>query len=194
MAWDDDFERWFKRLWRQSGFDFDNVEKMFDYMFREMFDNIPEDLYREEKLPDGSTAKRVGPFIYGYSITLGPDGKPKLQEFGNVKRSNKAAPFGASRTALEAKGEREPLIDVTSDKETVRVIAEIPGVDKKEIKLRCSERLLTISVDSNRRYYKEVELPTEVDPKIGKAKYTNGVLEVVLTKVKKHSGETIKIE
>lgn len=52
-------------------------------------------------------------------------------------------------------------------------------------------------VDSeNRKYYKEVELPDEVDPKIGKAKYTNGVLEVVLTKinVKKTSGESIQIE
>ena len=43
--------------------------------------------------------------------------------------------------------------------------------------------------------YKEVDLPADVDPKISKAKYTtNGVLEVGLTKIKKPSSETIKIE
>ena len=54
-----------------------------------------------------------------------------------------------------------------------------------------------ISIDAEKRkYYKEFELPTEVNPKIGKAKYTNGVLEVVLTKIKakKSAGESIKIE
>lgn len=107
----------------------------------------------------------------------------------------KAAPSGHSRLSLEAKGEREPLLDVRSDNGIVHVIAEVPGVDKKSIKLNCSEKSLIISVDSERgRYYKEVDLPAEVDPKISKAKYTNGVLEVVLTKIKKSSSEIIKIE
>jgi len=26
----------------------------------------------------------MGPFVYGYSMTMGPDGKPIVREFGNV--------------------------------------------------------------------------------------------------------------
>ena len=103
-----------------------NIEKIFDDLFHKMFENMPKDLYREEKLPDGSIVKRTCPFVYGYSTTLGPDGKPVIQKFGNVKRSRKVAPFGASRLYLEAKGEREPLVDVRSDDCIVRVIAEVP--------------------------------------------------------------------
>ena len=197
MASDEDFNRWFRRWRRRSDFDFEYIEKMFDDMFREMSENLPEELYKEEKRPDGSIVRRMGPFVYGYSMTIGPDGKPIIREFGNVKPLRRSTPSGVPRTSLEARGEREPLVDVISDNGMIRVIAEVPGVDKKDIQLNCSERTLTISVNTEKRkYYKEVELPAEVDPKIGKASYTNGVLEVVLTKAKtkKTLRETIKIE
>jgi HSP20 family protein len=47
-----------------------------------------------------------------------------------------------------------------------------------------------------RKYYKEVSMPQPVDPKVAKATYKNGVLEVVLTKKTKESpeGETINID
>ena len=78
----------------------------------------------------------------------------------------------------------------------VKVIAEVPGVDKNDINLNASERKLIISVDTpQRKYYKEVDLPTEVDPQSAKATYKNGVLEVVLKKVGKgEKGVKIKIE
>jgi len=46
-----------------------------------------------------------------------------------------------------------------------------------------------------RKYYKELELPAEVDPKTAKSIYRNGVLEVTLAKIKeKPKGEPIKVE
>ena len=195
MAWDEDFDRWFRRWRRWPGFDFEHIDRMFDDMFREAFESMPKDLYREERLPDGSFVRRMGPFVYGYSMTLGPDGRPVVREFGNMKPSSRPTPFGVSKPSLDIREEREPLVDVISDDGTVRVIGELPGVDKKDIRLNCSERTLTISVDSEKRkYYKDVELPAEVDPRISKAKYTNGVLEVTLTKAKKPTGEHINIE
>ena len=197
MSWDDEFDRWLRRWRRGTFFDFERIDKMFDDMFREMMEDAPKELYREERLPDGSVVRRMGPFVYGHSITIGPDGKPVVREFGNVKPSRKSTAFGAPRPSLEVKEEREPLVDVLSDKENVRVIVEVPGVDKKDIRLNCSERMLTISVDSEeRKYYKDVELPDEVDPKTAKAKYTNGVLEITLAKVKakRPTGEAIRIE
>jgi HSP20 family protein len=197
MSWDEDFDRWLRRWRRGTFFDFEHIDKMFDDMFKDMMEDVPKELYREERLPDGSIVRRMGPFVYGHSITIGPDGKPVIREFGNVKPSRRSTAFGATRPSLEVKEEREPLVDVLSDKENVRVIVEVPGVNKKDIRLSCSERMLTISVDSEaRKYYRDVELPDEVDPKTAKAKYTNGVLEITLAKVKakKPTGETIRID
>ncbi|MBS7656208.1 Hsp20/alpha crystallin family protein, partial [Candidatus Bathyarchaeota archaeon] len=72
----------------------------------------------------------------------------------------------------------------------------VPGVEKEDINLECAEKSLIISVDTQtRKYYKEVELPAEVDPQSAKASYKNGVLEVTLTKKKvKPKGQKIKIE
>ena len=35
------------------------------------------------KLPKEES--KIGPFVYGYSMTIGPDGNPGVKEFGNVK-------------------------------------------------------------------------------------------------------------
>lgn len=200
MSWDEDLERWIKRWRRMPTFGFrafEDFDRMFDEMFKEMLKDVPKELYRERKLPSGGTIREVGPFVYGYSMTIGPDGKPIIREFGNVKPSAKPTPFGFKKPSLELREEREPLVDVIPEDGTIRVVAEVPGVNKSNIKLNCAERTLTISVDAERRkYYKEVGLPEQVDPKVSKASYKNGVLTVVLTKVtkKKPKGETIKIE
>jgi HSP20 family protein len=44
-------------------------------------------LVREYITPEGGEVREVGPVVYGYSMTVGPDGKPRVREFGNVKRS-----------------------------------------------------------------------------------------------------------
>ncbi|MGH9923950.1 MAG: hypothetical protein ACRD5B_01100 [Nitrososphaeraceae archaeon] len=28
----------------------------------------------------------MGPIVYGYSMTIRPDGRPRVREFGNVKK------------------------------------------------------------------------------------------------------------
>ena len=80
-------------------------------------------------------------------------------------------------------------------KDSLLVYAELPGVDKKDIQLSVTDESLTISVDrENRRYYKEVSLPTKVKPETAKAKYKNGVLEVTFEKALKQSKKQIKVE
>jgi len=175
------------------------MEEMMQREFKEFTTKLPKDLIRERKMPDGSTVKEWGPFVYGYSMTIGPDGKPQIREFGNVKPSTKPElPFGPRRPSVDIKEEREPLVDVISTDGEIKVVAEVPGVDKKDIKLYASEKALTISVDtSDRKYYKEVELPAVTDPKTARSVYKNGVLEVTLTKAKeekKPKGEPLRIE
>ena len=199
MSWDEDYPDWFRRfwrrpLWRRSLFPyrdfFEDIDRMFEEMFKDFFEDIPKELIKERKLPDGSSIKQVGPIVYGYSVSIGPDGKPKIREFGNIKPSLKG------RSGFELKYEREPLVDIIEDANSVRIIAELPGVDKEDIHLESADKRLTISVDTEeRKYYKELELPAEVDPQSAKAKYKNGVLEVILSKKEpKREGRKIRIE
>ncbi len=164
------------------------MEKEFDMLSKK----APKDLVQEKTLPDGTKVKRWGPFVYGYSVTVGPDGKPEVKEFGNIKPRSR---FGRPR--IDVKERREPLADVMTTDGEVHVVVELPGVEKKDIKLHGTESSLTISVDiPKRKYYKEVQLPTEVDPKKAKSSYKNGVLEVTLPKKKKKKpkGESIPIK
>jgi HSP20 family protein len=175
---------------------FSDVDEMFGNMFQDMLKGMPKDMMTERKLPDGSTVKQYGPFVYGYSMSIGPDGKPNVQEFGNVKPSRRPGAFGIQQPALEPKETREPLVDVINEQTQVRVVAELPGVEKSDIKTSINEDQLTIKVDSpTQKYYKEVKLPTGVDPDSSKASYNNGVLEITLRKMQpRPKGKEIKID
>ncbi|MEW6593190.1 MAG: archaeal heat shock protein Hsp20 [Candidatus Hadarchaeota archaeon] len=152
----------------------EEMSKEFSEMFKELPQPVPEKLFKEKKLRDGSVVKSFGPMVYGYSITVGPDGVPKIRTFGNVK------PGEPTPKATE---KREPIVDIITGKDVVRVVAEVPGVQKKDIKLKATEKTLVISVDTpERKYHKEVELPAKVDPKSADVSYINGVLDVTLKK------------
>ena len=79
----------------------------------------------------------------------------------------------------------------------IHVVAELPGVEKTDIKLHGTEDSLTISVDTpNYKYYKEAALPCKVRVKEAKSSYKNGVLEVIIPKAEasnKPKGEPIDI-
>ena len=160
---------------------FREMQKTMEKEFTEISRKAPKELVRERVLPDGTKVKEWGPFVYGYSATRGKDGKPKIREFGNVNvETRKGKPY------IDTKEKREPLVDVMTVDDEVKVIVELPGVEKKDIKLHTKEDRLTISVDApQRKYYKETELPVKVDPKHVETSYKNGVLEVTLQKTKR---------
>ena len=205
----DDLPEWFRKGKKRNPF-FGNwffgdiedmmkeMENMIERDFEQFRTHIPEDLKRERKLPDGSTIPEWGPFVYGYSMTIGPDGKPKIREFGNVKPSTDSESCRLNRPCLDVKQEREPLVDIVDTDGEMNVIVELPGVAKEEIKLHGTENKLTISVNiPDRKYFKEIDMPVKIDPKKAKTSYKNGVLEVTVPKVEervKPNGEEIKIE
>ena len=205
MGWEY-YPDWYKRRKKRSPFwlfgDIDEIMKQMEEMmqkeFKEFQTRVPKDLVRERKLPDGTKIREMGPFVYGYSMTVGPDGKPKIRQFGNVKPTLKPEAFGISKPSLSVKEEREPLVDVlTTDKE-IHIIAELPGVEKNDITLHGTEDNLTINVDTpKRKYFKEVQMPAKIDPKKAKTTYKNGVLEITIPKIKekkKPKGQPIEIE
>jgi HSP20 family protein len=114
-------------------------------------------------------------WYYGYQVNMGPDGKPHVKEFGNVK------PRGGQMQL----GVREPLVDVSVDEKegTVKVIVEMPGADKDSIKVNATEDHVTITANnSGKPYNAEVPLSVKVDPNTADASYTNGILQAIFKK------------
>jgi len=192
------WDEWFKRFGRRSNI-FGDIERMMEEMeqemaeaFKEMQDAMPSNAYREVRAPDGSVRREYGPFVYGYSVKIGPDGRPIFREFGNMKPSL----AGEERASLNLQDKREPLVDVIDDNGSVKVLAELPGVEKQNIKLYATSDGLTISVDNpEMKYYKELAFPAEVDKDTAKSTYRNGVLEIVFSKKRRDDvGTRINIE
>ncbi len=115
------------------------------------------------------------PLVYGFSMRTGADGRPVVQEFGNVPRAGGLPPDPSCR---------EPLTDVVEEEGQVKVLMELPGVEKQDIDLRAEDRQLTVSVDTERkRFCKSLDLPCDVRPESASAEYRNGVLTVMLEKM-----------
>ena len=151
-------------------------------------DEIMEEMMRQAFETPSEKARTLGPYVYGFSMSVGPNGKPVIREFGNVQSSH----FGP-----RLREEREPLVDVMEEEIEVVVVAEVPGVEKDEINLHTTEEHLTISVETpQRKYHKELALPARVDPKSARASYKNGVLEVRLRKLVEEGfrGERVFVE
>jgi len=75
-------------------------------------------------------------------------------------------------------------VDIHETDDEIRVIADLPGVEKEAIDLKCDGTTLTVSASSEHRDYDErVTLPAVVDEHSAAATYNNGVLEVRMDRV-----------
>jgi HSP20 family protein len=170
-----------------------DMSRMFSEQFKNIEDKVPKDLIKEYETPEGGKVREVGPIVYGYSMTIGPDGKPKIREFGNVKSFAGRGFF--EQPSLSA--EREPLVDVSSTDKEVKVVAELPGVKKENIKINAYENTVEIiSDDPQRKYHRTIEVPEDIDIESAKSNYNNGILEITFKKKEqqKPKGRQINIE
>jgi HSP20 family protein len=118
--------------------------------------------------PEGTS-----PFVFGFSMNVGPDGKPIIQRFGNPPTDE----------GVEPSSTLEPLVDVVEEDDEIIVVAEVPSVERDEIKVRIKGMSLTIHADNPERpYHKVIELPSKVQKQEAKSAIRNGVLEVRLKK------------
>lgn len=84
-------------------------------------------------------------------------------------------------------------IDVYDDEDGIRVVADLPGVEKDDIQITCDSRVVSITADGERRHYDEqVRLPRRVDESSAAASYNNGVLEISFETI--DSGHAINID
>jgi HSP20 family protein len=173
------FDEWLGRRRPSSWFpDLDgmmkDMEKIMHEALKNMDQQVPRNLVKERRLDDGSTVREMGPIVYGYSVKIGEDGKPIVRKFGNI--NSFPGPLGGTFSVSE---QREPLIDIIRDGDKLKIVAELPGVSKEDLRISANETSLAIeSISGERRYHKRIDLPDPVDPSTGKSAYKNGILEI----------------
>jgi HSP20 family protein len=131
------------------------------------------------------------PYYYGYQITVGPDGKPKVREFGNVRPS--------ARGLIEQTGIREPMVDtaINEKENTLTITAEMPGVTKQNIKVNVTDGFVSIHAEqAEKKYHTDIPVNVQLDDASAKATYSNGILELKfkLKEVPKLKGREVKVE
>ncbi len=152
---------------RDAFSDFDDIHKEMNRMFNvfnDISNNAPKELVREYETKEGDKVREVGPIVYGYSMTIGSDGKPHVREFGNIKSLSDDAEKKIGRqpdNLSQISAEREPLVDVNMTDKEVKVVVEMPGIRKEDIKIKAydSQVEVTTSKDAQRKYHKNIELP-----------------------------------
>ncbi len=169
-----------------------NDEKKRKYPFDDSFGFFDREWERIREMMDMMTERTLRdngdlePFVYGFSMRTGQDGRPVFQRFGDAVGNGESVGNGVSR---------EPLSDIIERGDTISVTVELPGIEKDDIDVDIDGRRMTISVDNqHRRIRKEIELPCGVDEESIKATFRNGVLDVVLNKTEDTEPHKIKIE
>jgi HSP20 family protein len=185
---------------------FTNPEKIFNSkqfkhlfkdIFQKIFENMPGDFknlsfedIQKEFMKNKDKFGFKGPFMTGFNINIGPDGTPRVDSFGNIKSK-------PSSGKPEVRKSREPLVEVEEEEDQITVIAEMPGVIKEDIEIKADISSLTITTKENapgRNYFKEVALPSTINPDYAKARYTNGILEIKLKKTTEGQKKEIQID
>ena len=157
----------------------------FDRLFKQMsssFMNL-DDVFEILK----NTGNMSGPIFYGYTMTTGSDGKPVVNEYGNVKPN-----------MLPTQEKREPLIDTLVDEKekTLKVVAEMPGVEKSDVNVVVgADKVIHIDAErGEKKYDVKVPIKYKVDPEPPKATYKNGILELVFKlEDEKSNGTTVNV-
>lgn len=150
-----------RNIFEEMDKEFSDAEQMLNRMFRTVREMNPAEV------------AGTFPYYYGYQITVGPDGKPRVREFGNVKPS--------ARGLVEQSGVREPLVDTNVEEKgnELTITAEMPGVTKQDIKVNVGEDHVLIHAEKGeKKYHTTVPVNVELDETTAKATYANGILEL----------------
>ncbi len=139
----------------------DEVDKFFEEFERALEDTIRSSVSTGQK----AFSK---PVVAGMAMGLGPEGKPRIQFFGD--------------NLIGPDGYRSPIYEqVIDEKEgNLRLLVELPGVEKEDVQLSALDDKVSLeAAKGERKYRMELSLQNPIDPESGKASYANGILEIV---------------
>ena len=141
----------------------DELDKYFDDFERSIQESVRATI-------DSGTAAFTRPVVSGVAMGLTPEGKPSIQFFGD--------------RIVGPTGHRTPIYEqVVDDREgTLKLTAELPGVERENINVSASEgKVLIRAEQGERRYEAEIPLERDIDTESGNATFHNGVLDMTFS-------------
>src|SRR5437870_13508429 len=113
-------------------------------------------------------------------------------------------------TGMAAGGQLAVPVDLWETKDAYHLQADLPGLSADDIEINVTPDTVTISGETKPgtdvtnegwlrqerlfgKFKRPFTVPTQIDPSKVEAKFTNGVLELVLRKAENHKPHTIKI-
>lgn len=146
----------------------------------EEFDRIFERMFH------GTAGPRPNPPAwYGCHAAVGPDGVPRVREFGNAPRQVGTGSAG------------NLAVDVIDDEKSgsLKLVAEIPGVEKDDIDVSLEENSVSIRASrGDTEYEGRVPVRDGMDRDSVRAAYRNGILEVTVPVEDGPRGRTVRVE
>lgn len=148
--------------------------------------------------------------MMAYGITRRP-----ADSFQNLRRLNsfldeafQGWPFAPEGTSVTAQW--VPAVDVFEDTDAVKIVAELPGVSREDVKISVENNVLTIRGEKKQVAEEKTErvhryersyglfertfsLPSTMDAEKIQADFENGVLTVVIPRAEKARPRTIEI-
>ena len=113
-----------------------------------------------------------------------------------MRRLFEGFPAGFDETGL-----REPLVDILDNGKALQLVAELPGIEKKDIEVSIDGQSLSIRAKSGfeakekkkgkgyyyhergyQSFYRAIPLPVEVAAEKASAEFKNGILKVTIPK------------
>ncbi len=106
---------------------------------------------------------------------------------------------------------RQPFIDVIETDKEIIATAEMPGLEKQDIKINLTEDRLEISAEIKQEekkeekgylyreicsgnFYRAISLPSSVDADNAQASYKNGILDIKMPKKEVKEKKEVKVE
>ena len=82
------------------------------------------------------------------------------------------------------------------NEKVVKLIAEMPGVEKTDVQIVVENKVVSISAEHDqKKYHAKVPLKNKVDESSAKASYKNGILQLVFKLVEeKPQGKKVEVE
>lgn len=107
-------------------------------------------------------------------------------------------------------GSWKPVVDIYENEDAIVIKAELPGIDKKDIKVDLKDRVLTLEGERSRenevkkedyyrkerafgRFQRSFTLSAEIDPEKIKAEFKDGVLKVEIPKPEEKKPKKIAV-
>ena len=161
---------------------YNEIERRFRHMARLLTDT--DSVFDEAE----RTSDTLGPFYYGYTVSVGPDGRPVAREYGNIRPEQVHAVDSQNLSV-------ETIVD--DGQKLVKMVAEMPGVEKSDVKIRVESK--TVNIDAERgkkKYHAAVPLKPRIDTSSAKASYKNGILELTFKQLgpEKPKGRMVEVE